>query len=92
MTDASKATARQVTEAPLPEAEVEVEVEVEVLGIDETRRGRPRWEQDRDSGTRQPTRDRWHTGFVDAHGVGGPLGQVEAAPSPTYRPGSPPHP
>jgi transposase len=67
--DAFKVVAREVVEAPLPE--------VEVLGIDETRRGRPRWEQDPDSGKWQLTRDRWHTGFVDALGVGGLLGQVE---------------
>ncbi|MET8682010.1 transposase [Streptomyces sp. NPDC004647] len=66
---AFKAAARQVVEAPLPE--------VEVLGIDETRRGRPRWEQHSDSGKWQLTRDRWHTGFVDVHGCGGLLGQVE---------------
>ncbi|MGW7244480.1 helix-turn-helix domain-containing protein [Streptomyces sp. NPDC054804] len=66
--DAFKA-ARQFVEAPLPE--------VEVLGIDETRRGRPRWEQDPDSSKWQLTRDRWHTGFLDALGAGGLLGQVE---------------
>ncbi|MET7609146.1 ISL3 family transposase [Streptomyces avermitilis] len=67
--DTFKAAARQVVEAPPPE--------VEVLGIDETRRGRPRWEQHPDSGMWQLTRDRWHTGFVDAHDCGGLLGQVE---------------
>uniref|UniRef100_A0AAU2VAW0 ISL3 family transposase n=2 Tax=unclassified Streptomyces TaxID=2593676 RepID=A0AAU2VAW0_9ACTN len=67
--DAFRAAARQVVEAPLPE--------VGVLGIDETRRGKTRWEQNPDSGKWQLTRDRWHTGFVDALGVGGLLGQVE---------------
>ena len=61
--------ARGVTGAPLPE--------VKVLGIDETRRGRTKWEQDPDSGKWQLVRDRWHTGFVDALGHGGLLGQVE---------------
>ncbi|MEH0420049.1 ISL3 family transposase [Streptomyces sp. B21-083] len=67
--DAFNAVAHEVVEAPLPE--------VGVLGIDETRRGRTRWEQDLVTGTWQLTRDRWHTGFVDAHGCGGLLGQVE---------------
>ncbi|WP_409467917.1 ISL3 family transposase [Streptomyces sp. HC307] len=67
--DAFRAVAREVTEAPLPE--------VKVLGIDETRRGRPRWEQDPATGKWMLTRDRWHTGFTDALGTGGLLGQVE---------------
>ncbi|EST21526.1 hypothetical protein N566_27435 [Streptomycetaceae bacterium MP113-05] len=67
--DGFRARARPVTEAPLPP--------VEVLGIDETRRGRPRWLQDPGTGKWQQTRDRWHTGFVDAHAGGGLLGQVE---------------
>jgi len=36
-----------------------------------------RWEQNPETGKWQLTRDRWHTGFVDALGVGGLLGQVE---------------
>ncbi|GAA0671660.1 hypothetical protein GCM10009535_59250 [Streptomyces thermocarboxydovorans] len=67
--DGFRTQAREVTEAPLPE--------VEVLGIDETRGGRPRWEQDPTTGKWQLVRDRWHTGFVDALGTGGLLGQVE---------------
>lgn len=67
--DAFRAAAREVAEAPLPE--------VEVLGVDETRRGRPRWEQDADTGKWHLVRERWHTGFVDALGAGGLLGQVE---------------
>lgn len=67
--DAFRAVAHEVTEAPLPE--------VKVLGIDETRRGRPRWEQDPATGKWTRTRDRWHTGFVDTLGTGGLLGQVE---------------
>lgn len=67
--NAFRAAAREAVEAPLPE--------VEVLGIDETRRGKPRWEQDPDTGKWKMTRDRWHTGFVDALGSGGLLGQVE---------------
>ena len=46
-----------------------------VLGIDETRRGKPRWELDLVTGTWVVT-DRWHTGFVDLSGDGGLLGQV----------------
>ncbi|MEV6013866.1 transposase [Streptomyces sp. NPDC051976] len=67
--DAFRVAAVRVTEAELPG--------VEVLGIDETRCGRTWWEQDPDSGKWQLTRDRWHTGFVDALGSGGLLGQVE---------------
>ncbi|MGI5144090.1 ISL3 family transposase [Streptomyces sp. CA-106110] len=66
---AFRTASREVTEAELPG--------VEALGLDETRRGRPRWEQDPDTGKWQLTRDRWHTGFVDAFGTGGLLGQVE---------------
>ncbi len=67
--EAFRTQARDVTEAPLPQ--------VTVLGIDETRRGRPSWEQDAETGKWRLTRDRWHTGFVDALGHGGLLGQVE---------------
>ncbi|MFI6118988.1 transposase [Streptomyces sp. NPDC051064] len=67
--DAFRTVAHEVVEAPLPE--------VGALGIDATRRGRTGWEQDLETGKRQLTRDRWHTGFVDALGVGGLLGQVE---------------
>ena len=55
--------------APLPA--------VTVLGIDETRRGKPQWVQDADTGRWVLAADRWHTGFVDAAGTGGLLGQVE---------------
>jgi transposase len=61
--------AREVIETPLPE--------VRVLGIDETRRGKTKWEQDPETGKWQLVRDRWHTGFVDALGHGGLPGQVE---------------
>jgi transposase len=66
---AFRTAAGEVVGAPLPD--------IEVLGIDETRRGRTRWEQDPDTGKWKMTRDRWHTGFVDALGSGGLLGQVE---------------
>ena len=46
-----------------------------VLGIDETRRGRPRWTQDSESG-RWVRTDPWDTGFVDLAGYQGLLGQV----------------
>jgi transposase len=48
---------------------------VTVLGIDETRRGRPRWTQDA-STCRWTRTDRWHTGFVDISGTQGLLGQT----------------
>jgi transposase len=67
--DAFSVQAREVTAQPLPE--------VRVLGIDETRRGKTKWEQDGETGKWQLVRDRWHTGFVDALGTGGLLGQVE---------------
>ncbi len=50
---------------------------VRVLGIDETRRGRPRFRRDPDTGEYQLLADRWHTGFVDIEGGQGLLGQVE---------------
>jgi len=50
---------------------------VEVLGIDETRRGRTQWRHNPDTGRWEPVADQWHTGFVDAHGAQGLLGQVE---------------
>ncbi len=62
-----------------------------MLGIDETRRGRTRWEQDPDAGKWKLTRDRWHPGFVDTLGAGGLLGQVEGRTWPSW-PGCPPRP
>jgi transposase len=50
---------------------------VHVLGIDETRRGRPRWVLDEVTGVWQTAVDRWHVGFVDLSGGQGLLGQVE---------------
>ena len=47
------------------------------LGIDEHRRGRPRWRQDTDSGEYVQLADRWHTCFYDLSGQQGMLGQVE---------------
>lgn len=67
--NAFRTQAREVIDAPLPE--------VEVLGIDETRRGRPRWEQDPVTGKWHMVCDRWHTGFADALGTEGLLGQIE---------------
>src|SRR5947207_460055 len=50
---------------------------VQVLGIDEIRRGRPRWVLDAATGVWQSVVDRWHVGFVDLSGGQGLLGQVE---------------
>ena len=50
---------------------------VEILGIDEVRRGRPKWVWDEATGTWQTTVDRWHIGFVDLSSGQGLLGQVE---------------
>lgn len=50
---------------------------VDVLGVDETRRGRPRFRVDPDTGEWEMIVDRWHVGFVDINGGQGLLGQVE---------------
>ncbi len=47
------------------------------LGIDEHRRGRPRWRIDEGSGEYVLLADRWHTCFSDLSGDQGLLGQVE---------------
>lgn len=49
---------------------------VAVLGIDETRRGKPRWQRCADTGRWDRT-DPWDTGFVDLDGNQGLLGQRE---------------
>ena len=48
---------------------------VRVLGIDETRRGKAKWETDPDTGRRIWV-DRWDTGLVDITGDQGLLAQV----------------
>ena len=50
---------------------------VQVLGIDETRRGRPKWVFDQVSQAWQNSVDRWHVGMCDLSGGQGLLGQVE---------------
>lgn len=47
------------------------------LGIDEHRRGRPRWRADEQTGEYVQLADRWHTCFYDLSGQQGLLGQVE---------------
>ena len=47
------------------------------LGIDEHRRGRPRWRADEQVGEYVLLADRWHTCFFDLSGDQGRLGQVE---------------
>jgi transposase len=47
------------------------------LGIDEHRRGRPRWRQDTDTGEYVQLADRWHVCFYDLDGNQGLLGQAE---------------
>jgi transposase len=47
------------------------------LGIDEHRRGRPRWRLDAVTGEYLLLADRWHTCFFDLSGDQGLLGQVE---------------
>jgi transposase len=51
-----------------------------VLGIDETRRGKARWETDPDTGARRWV-DRWDTGLVDIMGDQGLLAQVNGRTS-----------
>lgn len=48
----------------------------EHLGIDEHRRGRPRWRADEQTGEYQLLADRWHTCFFDLSGGQGLLGQA----------------
>ena len=47
------------------------------LGIDEHRRGRPRWRRDDETGEYVQLADRWHTCFFDVSGQQGMLGQAE---------------
>jgi hypothetical protein len=47
------------------------------LGIDEHRRGPPRWRADAETGEYVLLADRWHTCFFDLSGDQGLLGQVE---------------
>jgi transposase len=51
------------------------------LGIDEHRRGRPRWRKDTDTGEYVQLADRWHVCFYDLDGNQGLLGQVEGRTS-----------
>jgi transposase len=53
---------------------------VRVLGIDETRRGKAKWETDPDTGRRAWV-DRWDTGLVDITGNQGLLAQVNGRTS-----------
>ncbi|AYF26725.1 ISL3 family transposase [Micromonospora tulbaghiae] len=50
---------------------------VAVLGIDEVRRGKPRWIWDEQAASWTTTADRWHVGFVDLSGGQGLLAQIE---------------
>ena len=67
--DAFAAAADRVLEAP--------HAPVAHLGIDEHRRGRPRWRIDEETGEYVQLADRWHTCFYDLSGRQGMLGQVE---------------
>ena len=51
------------------------------LGIDEHRRGRPRWRRDEETGQYVTLADRWHVNFCDLSGKQGMLGQVEGRTS-----------
>ena len=54
---------------------------VAALGIDETRRGKPRFAPNAETGVLEQVSDRWHTGFIDLGGGQGLLGQVEGRSS-----------
>lgn len=54
---------------------------VAVLGIDETRRSRPRWSFDEQAQAWQAVADRWHVSLVDLSRGQGLLGQVEGRTS-----------
>ncbi|MPZ84927.1 MAG: hypothetical protein GEV28_32900, partial [Actinophytocola sp.] len=54
---------------------------VSALGIDETRRGKPRFTLNTETGVFEQVTDRWHTGFVDLTGDQGLLGQAEGRSS-----------
>ncbi len=60
---------RRSVSGPLPE--------VSVLGLDEHRRGSPRWHKDGDSGRYVADADLWHSVLCDAAGGHGLLGVVE---------------
>jgi transposase len=51
------------------------------LGIDEHRRGRPRWKTDPETGEYRLLADRWHVNFCDLSGNQGMIGQVEGRTS-----------
>ena len=50
---------------------------IRVLGVDETRRGKPKWVQDPVTSRWTVAADRWHTGIVDAAGTDGLLAHVD---------------
>ena len=50
---------------------------IRVLGVDETRRGKPKWVQDPVTSRWTVAADRWRTGIVDAAGTGGLLGHID---------------
>jgi transposase len=67
--DSFAAAADPVLEEPL--------APVAHLGIDEHRRGRPRWRRDPATGEYEQLADRWHTCFYDLSGEQQMLGQTE---------------
>jgi transposase len=64
----TEAAGAVLSESPAPVAH---------LGIDEHRRGRPRWRTDELTGENVQLADRWHVCFYDLDGSQGLLGQVE---------------
>jgi transposase len=67
--DAFAAAAGEILDAPL--------APVRHLGIDEHRRGKPRWHRDEETGQYVLDADRWHTCFCDLSGNRKMLGQAQ---------------
>ena len=68
--------------------------QVTVLGIDETRRGEPRFRYDEVVQRSEVVADTWHVGFIELLGGAGMLGQVDGrtAVNPNERTRSAPEP
>ncbi len=67
--DAFAAAADVILDAPL--------APVRHLGIDEHRRGKPRWRRDEETGQYELLADRWHTCFSDLSGQQRMIGQAQ---------------
>jgi transposase len=75
--DISWPTAQRALEAYAAQDLPEEPPRTEAVGIDETRRGKPVWRENPETGKWELVADAWHVGFVDAVGGQGLFGQVE---------------